>query len=95
MFHPHSHNLPYHNCLNKSILEAVKILIPKREEMIRMVEILNNRMAQIEMMKKETEKQKKVAKDIFLSYLKNIFESDLLKDYPKEKLKDLTTKIGS
>lgn len=71
------------------------IFLPSLENQQKIVEKLVNQMAQIEMMKKEAEGNIEAVKDLFYSYQKNLFESNLFQKYQKIKLIDLTTKIGS
>lgn len=71
------------------------IPVPKLLEQKKIVNKLNNQMAQIEMMKKEIEANISNVKVLFYSYQKNIFETKIYREYPKISLIELTSKIGS
>ncbi|SNQ59871.1 restriction endonuclease subunit S [Candidatus Methanoperedens nitratireducens] len=76
-------------------LEKYPIIVPPFVEQQKIVDKLDKQMAQIEIMKKEAEGNIEAVKDLFYSYQKNLFESNIFQKCPKIKLVNLTTKIGS
>lgn len=81
--------------ITKPKLLSIKVRIPSISEQQKIVDKLDKKMVQIENMKNDTDKQMEFSKELFWSYLKNLFENDYLKEKPKMELKALTTKIGS
>lgn len=87
-FFDYSNTAAKGNCLNKDILGTVKILVPKRDDIIKIVAKLDAQMAQIEIMKKETEKEKEASEEILQSFLKKeLFDNQ--KEWKKVKIEDL------
>lgn len=67
------------------------IFLPSLENQQKIVEKLDNQMAQIEMMKKEAENQLKAAKDLQVRLHKNIFDNEDTKKWHGEKLSQICT----
>lgn len=79
--------------LNKAKLKEIKVLFPKSiPEQQRIVSILDQAFAAIDKAKANAEQNLKNAKELFESYLQEVFENG---DWDEKTLKELTSKIGS
>jgi len=81
--------------INKSLFSDIPLLVPPLPVQQQIVAKLDAQMAQIEIMKKEAEKEKGASEEMLDSYLKEIFESKEIIDSKKIKLQKITNKIGS
>ncbi|HRZ85990.1 MAG TPA: restriction endonuclease subunit S [Candidatus Paceibacterota bacterium] len=76
-------------------LELIKILLPPLSVQRNIVAKINQQISQIEIMKKESKKEKESIEEMMNSYLKKIFEIPEIVNSKKIKLLTLTNKIGS
>lgn len=76
------------NCLNKDSLATVKILVPTKNDQLKIVSKLDQQMAQIEIMKKEAENEQRSINDLLQSFLKREI-LDKTKDWKKFKIEEL------
>ncbi|WP_051168218.1 restriction endonuclease subunit S [Marinospirillum minutulum] len=80
--------------LSKTALGKVKVPIPSINEQKRIVAILDEVFADIEQVRAKTEQNLKNARELFESYLQQVF-SQRGDGWVTSKLKDITSKIGS
>ncbi|MDE0470614.1 MAG: restriction endonuclease subunit S [Ekhidna sp.] len=76
-------------------LEDLAIPLPSLSEQKRIAAILNDRMADIACARAATEAQLEAAEALSAAYLREIFESKEAKQWPKVRLGDHASKIGS
>lgn len=82
------------NSINRNEIENIAFPVPPIEEQRRIVAILDEAFAAIDKAKANTEKNIQNARELFDSYLNNIF-SNPAPDWERRSLKELTSKIGS
>jgi len=80
--------------LNQTSLKQIPIPLPPLAEQKRIVKILDKVFAKIETAKKNAEQNLQNAKELFESYLQNVFANGG-EDWEKQRLKEVTIKIGS
>jgi type I restriction enzyme S subunit len=80
--------------ISKGDIQSFTVSIPPIEEQRRIVAILDEAFAYIDKAKANTEKTIQNARELFDSYLNNIF-SNPAPDWERRTLKELTSKIGS
>lgn len=78
--------------LSNTGIKRLKVLLPPISEQQRLVSILDEAFAAIDQAKANTERNLKNAKELFDSYLQEVFENN---EWMPTTLKELTTKIGS
>jgi len=81
------------NSINKAQIEAIKIPCPPLPEQQRIVSILDEAFAAIAIAKANAKQNLKNAKEVFESYLQNVF-STKGEGWEEKTLKDLTTILG-
>lgn len=81
--------------LNKETASRIPIPLPPLAEQQRIAAILTEQMAAVEKARAATEAQLQAAKILPASYLREVFESAEAKHWPKKRLGNHVTKIGS
>jgi len=80
------------NSINKAQIEAIKIPIPPLQEQQRVVAILDKTFAAIEKAKANAVQNRKNAKELFESYLQNVFENG---NWETKKLNEISENLDS
>lgn len=82
------------NSINKFQIESIELPFPPLSEQKRIVEILDETFAAIDKAKANVERNLQNAKELFESYLQNVF-ANKGEDWEEKRLEEITTKIGS
>ena len=80
--------------VSKTAVEAFKIPLPPLSEQKRIAGILNEQVAAIERARAATEAQLEAAKALPAAYLREVFDSEEAKKWPKKRLGDLSHRIS-